>query len=187
MWVISGYTCDFNIYTCKGSTPSSEQSLSFDVVMKLVAPFEFQGYELFTDNFYSSPSLFDVLLWGWNSCHRISCTIAYLRVLHKSSKSWWKPRQHVVQATMFMNHDHIHLLERCLCCNCNHHSLSRSLWTLCDTKGAKGFWRQWTFHGPLQLIDIWAELTKAINFYLTITSCVKQSTIGRHYFITWSK
>ena len=62
MWVISGYTCNFNIYTCKGSTPSSEQSLSFDVVMKLVAPFEFQGYELFTDNFYSSPSLFDALL-----------------------------------------------------------------------------------------------------------------------------
>ena len=65
VWVIadiSGYTCDFNIYTGKGSTPSSEQGLSFDVVMELVAPFEFQGYELFTDNFYSSPSLFDALL-----------------------------------------------------------------------------------------------------------------------------
>ena len=30
--------------------------------MELAAPFQFQGYELSTDNFYSSPSLFDALL-----------------------------------------------------------------------------------------------------------------------------
>ena len=65
VWVvadISGYTFDFNIYTGRSSTNSSEQGLSFNVVMELVAPFQFQGYELFIDNFYSSPSLFDALL-----------------------------------------------------------------------------------------------------------------------------
>ena len=65
LWVIadiSGYTCDFNIYTGKRSTESSEQGLCFDMVMELVAPFEFQGYALFTDNYYSSPSLCDALL-----------------------------------------------------------------------------------------------------------------------------
>ena len=49
VWVItdiSGYTFDFNIYTGKSSTNSSEQGLSFDVVMELVAPFQFQGYKL---------------------------------------------------------------------------------------------------------------------------------------------
>lgn len=59
---ISGYTFDFNIYTGKSSTNSSEQGLSFNVVMELVAPFQFQGYELFIENFYSRPSLFDAFL-----------------------------------------------------------------------------------------------------------------------------
>ena len=65
MWVItdiSGYTFDFSIYTGKSSTNSPEQGVSFDVVMELAAPFQFQGYKLFKDNFYSSPNLFDALL-----------------------------------------------------------------------------------------------------------------------------
>ena len=40
----------------------SGYTFSFNVEMELVAPFQFQCYELFIDNFYSSPSLFDALL-----------------------------------------------------------------------------------------------------------------------------
>ena len=64
-WVISdptGYTIDFDVYA--GVRQTSEQSgngLCYDVVMKLVQAFMFQGYELYIDNFYSSPQLFQDL------------------------------------------------------------------------------------------------------------------------------
>ena len=64
VWVVadtSGYTINYNIYTGKGEE-CSEHSLAHDVVMKLVEPFAFQGYEVFVDDFYSSPILFQNLL-----------------------------------------------------------------------------------------------------------------------------
>ena len=64
VWVVadtSGYTIDYNIYTGKAEE-HSEHGLAHDVVMKLVEPFAFQEYEVFVDNFYSSPALFQNLL-----------------------------------------------------------------------------------------------------------------------------
>lgn len=52
LWVIadpSGYTLDFNVYTGKDTNGKSNHGLSYDVVMKLVAPFLFQGYHLYID------------------------------------------------------------------------------------------------------------------------------------------
>ena len=63
LWVVadtSGYTIDFNIYT--GKEESTDHGLTSKVVMDLLEPFWFQGYEVYTDNFYSSPSLFQALL-----------------------------------------------------------------------------------------------------------------------------
>ena len=56
-WVladITGYTVDFNIYLGK-VTASSGKGLSYDVVMDLIQPYSFQGYEVYVDNFYTSP------------------------------------------------------------------------------------------------------------------------------------
>ena len=63
-WVLvdrSGYTVDFNIYAGR-STTYSGNGLSFDVVMELIEPYVFQCYELFIDNFYTSPVLLEKLL-----------------------------------------------------------------------------------------------------------------------------
>jgi len=57
---MTSYTVDFNIYTGK-TTEKSDSGLSYDVVMQLVPPLAFQGYELYCDNYYSSPVLFDDL------------------------------------------------------------------------------------------------------------------------------
>lgn len=64
LWVVtnvSGYTIDLNIYTGKAEE-FSECGLAIDIVMRLVEPFWFQGYESFCDNFYTSPTLFQNLL-----------------------------------------------------------------------------------------------------------------------------
>ncbi len=58
-WVLAdttGYTVDFNLY-CGKSTRSSGKGLSYDVVLKLVEPYFFQDYQVFFDNFYTSPIL----------------------------------------------------------------------------------------------------------------------------------
>ncbi len=66
-WVvadITGYTIDFDLYEGKSHT-SSSNGLSYDVVMKLLQPYVNQGYQLFCDNFYSSPTLFcDIIPLG---------------------------------------------------------------------------------------------------------------------------
>ena len=58
---VTGYTLDFNLYIGK-ATESSGNGLGFDVVMELIHQYAFQGYELFTDNFYISPILLTELL-----------------------------------------------------------------------------------------------------------------------------
>jgi hypothetical protein len=65
LWVLAdmtGYTVDFNIYT-GNSEERSESGLSHDVVVRLIDPLlAFQGYQLYINNFYSSPVLCDHLL-----------------------------------------------------------------------------------------------------------------------------
>ena len=68
VWVVadmSGYTIDFNIYMGK-SEQYSDYGLSHNVVVKLLEPFSFQGYELFVDNFYSSLGSYG----GRDTCYR---------------------------------------------------------------------------------------------------------------------
>jgi hypothetical protein len=64
LWVLAdsqtGYTYRFEIYAGKRNTPS-DKGLSYDVVNNLMAPLLNQGYCLYTDNFYSSPTLFSYL------------------------------------------------------------------------------------------------------------------------------
>ena len=63
-WVLADptvYTVDFDIY-CGTDQQSSGKGLGYDVVAKLTLPFQFQGYQVFCDNFYSSSSLFGDLL-----------------------------------------------------------------------------------------------------------------------------
>ena len=60
-WVLAdptGYTVDFNVYYGADTSPRSGKGLGYDVVSTLVEPFRFQGYQVFCDNFYSSPALF---------------------------------------------------------------------------------------------------------------------------------
>ena len=58
----TGYTVDFDLYCGpQRGQPISSNSLSFDVV-NLVQPFISQGYKVFMDNFYTSPSLVAALL-----------------------------------------------------------------------------------------------------------------------------
>ena len=59
LWVISdptGYTLDFNVYTGK-SENHGQHGLAYNVVQELIAPYIFQRYLLFFDNFYSSTKL----------------------------------------------------------------------------------------------------------------------------------
>lgn len=64
LWVLAdrtGYTVDFDIYTGK-STTWSQFGFSNNLVMQLSQPLDFQGYEIYCDNIYSSPGLFHNLL-----------------------------------------------------------------------------------------------------------------------------
>ena len=62
---ISGYTIDFNVYT--GKANKSDHGLAHSVVMNLLEPYWFQGYEVFVDNFYTSPPV-SKFIASWNSC-----------------------------------------------------------------------------------------------------------------------
>ena len=53
---------DFYINTGK-TTEKFDSGLSHDVVMQLVPPLAFQGYELYCDNYYSSSVLSEDLHW----------------------------------------------------------------------------------------------------------------------------
>ena len=46
----------YEIYT--GKTNASKKGATYDVVMRLMDPFLNQGYKLYLDNFYTSPTLF---------------------------------------------------------------------------------------------------------------------------------
>ena len=52
------YLCNFKIYTGRAQSGQVEQNLASSVVLELMQPFLDQGYYLFTDNFYTSPTLY---------------------------------------------------------------------------------------------------------------------------------
>lgn len=59
---VTGYTINFSLYGGSHHTEArSGKGLGYDVVMNLLQPFTFQGYQLYCDNFYSSPTLFEDL------------------------------------------------------------------------------------------------------------------------------
>ena len=61
VWVAAdpiGYTLEFDLYCgCRRISPISENGLTHDIVMDLTESFQFQGYFVFFDNFYTSPTL----------------------------------------------------------------------------------------------------------------------------------
>ena len=68
------YTCDFEVYTGKNTAyPLSEKGLGYDVVIRLTEPLLNQGYHLFFDNSYTSPTLVnDLFLSGTLSCSTVN-------------------------------------------------------------------------------------------------------------------
>ena len=66
LWVLcdarNGYTWNFSVYRGKEGEADNAKGLSYNVVMKMVEGLECQGYFLYTDNFYSSPTLFTDLV-----------------------------------------------------------------------------------------------------------------------------
>lgn len=61
----SGYTVDFNLYFSTRGQPISSNGLWHNIVMQLVQPSMFQGYQLFIDNFYTTPKIvLELLLLG---------------------------------------------------------------------------------------------------------------------------
>ena len=63
----NGYTMRFEIYT--GKKKASSKGATYDVVMRLMEPYFYQGYKLYTDNFYTSPTLYmDLRRRGTGAC-----------------------------------------------------------------------------------------------------------------------
>ncbi len=59
---ITGYIYAFEVYTgADKSAPKSIHGQGYDVVMSLMSPLLGKGYAVYTDNFYSSPQLFQDL------------------------------------------------------------------------------------------------------------------------------
>ena len=72
LWVLcdsaNGYTCNFSLYRGKEGEVVSDKGLSFDVVVNLVECLNSQGYIVYTDNFYSSPTLlYELALKGFGA------------------------------------------------------------------------------------------------------------------------
>ena len=57
----NGYCCNFEMYMGRNKT-ISENGATYDLVMRLMTPYLNKGYKLYTDNYYSSPILFNDLL-----------------------------------------------------------------------------------------------------------------------------
>lgn len=75
LWVLAdsqnGYTVDFYVYAGKNDSAvvANDLGLGYNVVMKLAEPYLNQGYHLFCDNFYTSPTLVkDLFIQGTHCC-----------------------------------------------------------------------------------------------------------------------
>ena len=66
LWVLgdslNGYTWNFAVYRGKEGDTMSLNGLSYDVAMQMVEGLQNQGYVVYTDNFYSSSTLFKELV-----------------------------------------------------------------------------------------------------------------------------
>ena len=63
-WVLAdptGFTSDFNLYCGRRGGTVSENGLAYDVVTELLLPYHDQGYSVFFDNLYTSPTLLHAL------------------------------------------------------------------------------------------------------------------------------
>ena len=58
----TGYILNFEIYTGHVDNPDDNKGATYHVVMRLMKDYLDQGYCVFMDNFYSSPTLFNNLL-----------------------------------------------------------------------------------------------------------------------------
>jgi hypothetical protein len=58
----TAYSIDFNLYYGAAQSERSEQGLGFNAVTALVDGYHHQNYQVYCDNFYSSPALFTHLL-----------------------------------------------------------------------------------------------------------------------------
>ena len=67
VWVlcdsVNGYICTFDVYTGKDTSGATMHAhgLAYSIVMKLVQSYLKKGHIIYTDNFYSSPQLFEDL------------------------------------------------------------------------------------------------------------------------------
>ena len=67
VWVlcdsVNGYICTFDVYTGKDTSGSNVHAhgLAYSIVMKLVQSYLKKGHIIYTDNYYSSPQLFEDL------------------------------------------------------------------------------------------------------------------------------
>ncbi len=71
----NGYTSAFSVYRGKHGEVRSGNGLSYDVVISLMDPYNFQGYSLYIDNFYTSPTLVtDLYKNGIHCTGTLDCT-----------------------------------------------------------------------------------------------------------------
>lgn len=71
----NGYTSAFSVYRGKHGEVRSGNGLSYDVVVSLMEPYSLQGYSLYIDNFYTSPTLVTYLYKNGIHCTgTLDCT-----------------------------------------------------------------------------------------------------------------
>ena len=92
VWVlcdsINGYICTFDVYTRKDTSGSTVHAhgLAYSIVMKLVQSYLKKGHIVYTDNYYSSPQLFEDL---WKEGTYASGTV---RTNRKHFPDFFKPQ-----------------------------------------------------------------------------------------------
>ena len=57
----TGYLWDFEVYTGRQNQQQAEHGLAHNVVVRMCEPFDHQGYEVYHDQFYTSPALAETL------------------------------------------------------------------------------------------------------------------------------
>ena len=99
LWVLAdssnGYTIDFNVYIGKVvGQEVSAKGLGYDVVMRLMNPYFDQGYHLYVDNFYTSPTLFkDLFARGVGATGTVRETRRDFPEALRNSKQWAKGKE----------------------------------------------------------------------------------------------